>query len=84
MRDREAALLQCVEALRAYTAAHGGKLPKSLEELSPDTPALLDPLMGKPFDYQIDGDTVTLRAVSPFPGFQGSRRVYQISMNLDS
>jgi hypothetical protein len=78
MRDREAALLQCVEALRAYAAAHGGKLPKSLEELSPGTPAPLDPLLGKPFDYQVKDDTVTLRAASPFPGFQGSGRVYQV------
>jgi hypothetical protein len=80
MRDREAALLQCVEAVRGYAAAHNGKPPESLDELAPETPAPLDPMRDEPFSYQVHAKTVTLRAESPVPGFQGSARVYHILM----
>jgi hypothetical protein len=79
IRDRETGLLQCVEGLRAY-AAHAGRLPKSLNDVSPDTPAPPDPVLGKPFEYHSDGITATLQASSPRPTFWGSRRVYQITL----
>jgi hypothetical protein len=62
--DRKAAALRCVEALRLHAAAHGGKLPARLADIT-DVPIPLDPFTGKPFVYRLDGDRVTL---SGLPG----------------
>ncbi len=80
LRDREAALLQCVEALRAYAADHEGTFPASLEALAPDTPAPVDPVLGKPFEYRLEDGMVILKAASPWPGSEGSEREYRISV----
>jgi hypothetical protein len=64
--DRQLDALQCVEAIRLHAAAHGGKLPASLEEIA-DAPTPLDPATGKPFVYKVDGDSATLTAPVP-PG----------------
>ena len=60
--ERERTMLQTVEAIRAYAATHQGQVPGSLDELSPDTPAPLDPLLDKPFEYEGNGGAATLRA----------------------
>lgn len=64
MRQR----LIAVEALRAYAAAHSGRLPESLSELS-DTPVGVDPFSSQPFEYRIkakgDRQTVTLSSKVP-------------------
>ncbi len=59
--DRRVAALRCLEALRHYAAAHGGKLPASLADLA-DTPATDDPVTGKPFAYKLNGDKASLSA----------------------
>ncbi len=65
--DRRIAALTCVEALRAYAAAHDGKkLPSSLDEIK-DVPQPLDPVNGKPFDYRVVGDRAFF-SCPPFPG----------------
>jgi hypothetical protein len=58
--ERRVAALRCVEALRLYAAAHGGKLPAKLSDIS-EVPVPDDPVTGKGFIYQVDGDRVTLR-----------------------
>ncbi|MDB5332690.1 MAG: hypothetical protein JWP03_3841 [Phycisphaerales bacterium] len=63
--DREIALAQCVEAVRAYAASHDGKLPSALADLT-DTPAPIDPMTGKSLEYEVKGDTARIHAV-PFP-----------------
>jgi len=49
--DRHIAALQCIEALRLYVSAHGGKFPGNLGEITeitiPD-----DPVTNKPFIYR--------------------------------
>ena len=80
IRDREAALLQSIEALRAYAASHDGTFPPSLEALSPETPAPNDPVLGRPFEYHLDDGTAILKAPSPFPGFPDSEREYRVSV----
>ena len=60
--DRQIAAQQTVEALRAYAAAHGGALPKALDELT-DPPVPSDPFTGKPFVYRVDGQTATLESL---------------------
>ncbi len=53
------AMLQTIEAIRLYAANHDGQLPKSLGRLP--LPAVLDPLTGKPFIYEHNGDSAVLR-----------------------
>ena len=62
--DRKIALLRTIEALRFYAATHDGKLPRALA-LVKEVPVPLDPLTGKSFEYQLDGDLAKLRAPAP-------------------
>ena len=63
--ERKLAALRVIEALRLYAAAHGGRLP---DELSDVTEVLVpdDPGAGRPFEYHREGDTATV--VSQVPG----------------
>ncbi len=65
--DRQLDAMQCIEAIRLYAHAHQGKLPQSLEAIS-DAPVPTDPATGKPFLYQVNGDSATFSAPMP-PGF---------------
>ena len=62
--DRKLALLRTIEALRYYAAAHDGQLPRSLAAIR-DLPLSLDPVTGKSFEYQLDGEMAKLRAPTP-------------------
>jgi hypothetical protein len=62
--DRKFAALRCVEAVRLYAAAHGGKLPPTLADIK-EVPVPDDPLTGKPFEYRLAGDKATLRGPAP-------------------
>jgi hypothetical protein len=62
--DRDLAATQTAEALRDYAARHGGKLPRTLEEVT-ETPIPIDPIWGKPFTYSVDGQTATLESPAP-------------------
>jgi hypothetical protein len=57
--DRMRAALADVEAIRSYAAAHDGALPDHLADIM-DTPALDNPMTGRPFDYAVDGENATL------------------------
>ena len=56
-------MLRHVEALRLYAAEHNGSLPAKLSECSVPLPD--DPFTGKPFRYELDGDTAHLRGSPP-------------------
>jgi hypothetical protein len=47
--DRQIATFRCVEALRLYSAEHGGKVPVKLADVT-DVPLPIDPGTGKGFD----------------------------------
>ncbi|HVS38250.1 MAG TPA: hypothetical protein VMS17_22015 [Gemmataceae bacterium] len=64
--DRRVAALRCVEAVRLYAAAHDGKLPASLDDVT-DVPVPMDPVTGKPFGYRLVGDRAFFSS-APFPG----------------
>jgi hypothetical protein len=64
--QRQVDALRCVEALRLYAAAHDGKLPGHLNDIT-EVPVPCDPVTGKPFGYRLAGDTATLSAPAP-PG----------------
>jgi hypothetical protein len=62
--DRRVAALRCVEAVRLYAAAHDGKLPQALGDITA-VPIPADPVTGKPFTYRAVGDRATLSAPAP-------------------
>ena len=62
--ERSFAMLRTIEALRMYAAAHDGRGPKRLEDIT-EVPVPSDPLTGKPFIYRADGDTAVLEAPLP-------------------
>jgi hypothetical protein len=55
LADRRLAALTAVEAVRAYAAANGGKLPQRLDEIT-ETPVPLNPMTGLPFQYETSGN----------------------------
>src|SRR5262249_9273582 len=57
--ERKLAAVRVIEALRLHAAANGGQLPDKLEQVKV-VPVPSDPLTGKPFEYQRDGQTATL------------------------
>jgi hypothetical protein len=64
--DRRIAALRCIEALRLHAAAHEGKLPASLDDVTL-VPIPRDPVTGKPFEYRRTKAGATLHAPPP-PG----------------
>jgi hypothetical protein len=63
--ERHLAALRAVEALRIYAAAHDGKLPEKLSDVT-EVPVPENPGTGQAFEYHLEGDTATL--VSQVPG----------------
>jgi hypothetical protein len=61
--EQRIALLRHVEALRMYAAEHGGKLPEKLTDCPVPLPE--DPFTGKPFRYEVTGNTAHLRGTPP-------------------
>jgi hypothetical protein len=76
--ERRIDFLRCVEAIRAYAAAHDGKAPSSLADVK-ELPIPLDAVTGKPFVYKKDGDTVTLES----PEVPRQRRAYFDDLALE-
>jgi hypothetical protein len=61
--DQRIALLRHVEALRIYAAEHAGTLPANLGDFPVPLPD--DPFTGKPFRYEVAGNTAHLRGSPP-------------------
>ncbi len=61
--DRDIAMLEILEALRMYAAAHDGRLPESLKDIT-EVPIPIDPMRAEPFLYERKGDTAVLDAPS--------------------
>lgn len=56
--------LRIVEALRIYAAAHGGRLPDTLADVT-EVPIPPDLVTGKPFEYKREADRATLTGPPP-------------------
>jgi len=65
--DQLIGLLRHVEALRLYAAEHIGTLPAKLSDVP--VPLPVDPFTGKPFRYEVTGNTAHLRGTPP-PGME--------------
>jgi hypothetical protein len=61
--DQLIGLLRHVEALRLYAAEHDGTLPAKLSDVP--VPLPVDPFTGKPFRYELAGDTAHLCGQPP-------------------
>jgi hypothetical protein len=61
--EQRIALLRHVEALRIYAAANDGKLPAKLSDFTVPLPD--DPFTGKPFRYEVEGNTAHFRGTPP-------------------
>jgi hypothetical protein len=61
--EQRIALFRNVEALRLYAADHDGKLPAKLADCPVPLPD--DPITGKPFRYEVTGNTAHLRGTPP-------------------
>lgn len=59
--DRRIAMLRIVEAIRHFAATHDGRLPNSLDEIA-DPPVPDDPILLKPFHYEVNDGVATLSA----------------------
>jgi hypothetical protein len=66
--ERRLDAIQSIEAIRLYAASHG-RLPARLEDLN-DSPAPLDPMTGRPFEYKLESGRALLSAPVAPPGFQ--------------
>jgi hypothetical protein len=64
LMERKIAAQRVVEALRMHAAAHDGKLPDTLEQITA-VPVPTDPLTGKAFEYHRDGAEATLMSRLP-------------------
>ena len=75
--DRQVAALRVIESLRLYAASHAGALPESLSQIA-EVPVPEDPATGKPFEYQLTGNSALLSA--PQAGLSIPWRSYRITM----
>ena len=62
--ERGLAALRCVEAIRLYAAAHGGKLPARLDEIR-EVPIPINSVTGRAFGYRLEGEVAVLDADGP-------------------
>jgi hypothetical protein len=62
--DRHVAVLQCIEALRLYTADHSGKFPNQLSDIT-QVPVPDDPVTCKPFVYSRTDSKTVLEGPAP-------------------
>ncbi len=62
--ERDLRILQCLEAIRLYAAAHDGRLPQTLNQITGYT-LPKDPLNDQPFVYGVTGDGAILDGPAP-------------------
>lgn len=75
------AQLAVAEGVRAHAGGNGGKLPAALDAVKLPLPA--DPVTGKPFVYELKGDTAAIRGTAP-PGREKEpsfNRVYEVTIH---
>jgi hypothetical protein len=77
--ERKLAALRAIEALRMHAAAHEGKLPDKLDEVTV-VPVPDDPGTNKPFGYERDGQTVTLASRIPGESLDSTGLRYRITL----
>jgi hypothetical protein len=77
--ERNLHALRVIEALRIYAAAHDGRLPVKLGNVT-EVPVPDDPGTGQPFEYSRDGDTATLVSQVPDDSLPNNGIRYRVSV----
>jgi hypothetical protein len=77
--ERDLAALRVIEALRLHAAAHDGKLPARLADVT-EVPVPDDPGTGRPFDYHLEGATATLISQVPDDPFPKNGIRYRVTI----
>ena len=75
--QRTIALLRTIEALRLHAAAHDGRLPEKLSDIT-EVPIPTDPFTGKPIECKIDDGVAVLEVYNHYQGMKKlspSRRI---------
>ena len=75
--ERRVAMLQCIEAIRLFAAAHNGQFPKVLSDIT-QVPVPDDPVTQKPLIYRRTGSKAILEA----PTEKGQAHKYTIRYEL--
>jgi hypothetical protein len=75
--DQRIGLLRHIEAMRMHAAEHDGALPPKLSDVA--VPLPVDPFTGKPFRYELVGDTAHLRGTPP----SGQEKVPQFNIHYE-
>jgi tetratricopeptide (TPR) repeat protein len=75
--NRHVVALQCIEAIRLYTAIHNGKFPNELSDIT-QVPVPVDPVTQKPLVYQRTGSKAFLEA----PAAKGTADKYTFRYEL--
>ena len=75
--DSDLAALQCVEAIRSYTASHDGQLPQTLAEIT-EVSVPMDSISGEAFHYTRTGSTAVLESSAPPDGDNKDAVHYEI------
>jgi hypothetical protein len=78
--ERRIAALRVVEAIRLHAAAHQGRLPESLSQLT-EVPVPDDPATGREFEYRLENDRAVVS--SPAAGIEGSPPHYRITIRAE-
>jgi hypothetical protein len=73
--DRDLAAWQCVEAIRAYTASHAGRLPQTLADIK-EVSLPQDPITGAAFRYTQTSGVAVLESPAPAGGTQEKDALY--------
>jgi len=81
--ERDIGMLRCVEAIRMYAAEHGGKLPRSLDDIS-SVPVPMDPMYGRAFHYEVSGRKCVLESPVPEGGHRKDGLRIEITMKKAS
>jgi hypothetical protein len=76
--DREVAVLRVIEALSMDAAAHEGRLPRQLADIT-EVPLPIDPVTGKSFEYSLSAEGAVL--LSP-PSEAPPESIYRLRYEL--
>lgn len=77
--ESDLALLQCIEAIRAYVASHSGQLPQTLGEIT-EVSVPKDPMCGEAFRYRRTASTAVLESTAPAGGEKSDEVHYEITV----
>ncbi|MBN1490248.1 MAG: hypothetical protein JXA69_10045 [Phycisphaerae bacterium] len=79
MPDRSIAALRCIEAVRLHAAAHDGRPPTQLDDITL-VPIPIDPITGAPFRYEVNGNQILLEGPAPVDGSPKDGLRYEMTL----